>query len=307
MYYCPMRSISRQTLFYTGLCSLLCMVCLGQPFVDPVSFTTRYLQSPYKDSVPGVNQTVDYNLGLFMPKELKSGHTFLLRLNSEMIHSSSMSGTYACSSNLYSVSLPVGMQLLSGNKKWKTLLMAIPKVSSDFKNNLSKDLLLGGISMVTYVKSDRLKFKLGLYYSREFWGDFFIPLVGMDWKINDHLSMYGVMPSNYRIEYKWNDRLYTGLCFKSFQRSYKLGSQQNNDFVRVKDTQLKAFVDYFVYRKLLVFADVAYGFQYSLVQYASRNQRSYSRANPLYSPFNNNFLFTVGVAYRIRLDLNARP
>lgn len=302
-----MRSVSRQIWFYTCLCSLFCVVCFGQPFVDPVSFTARYLQSTYKDSVRGSNQTTDYNLGLFMPKELKSGHTFLLRLNSEMIHSSYMSGSYSYSSNLYSVSMPVGMQLLSGNKKWKTLLMAIPKVSTDFRDNLSKDLLLGGISMVTYVKSDRLKFKLGLYYSREFWGDFFVPLVGMDWKINDRLSMYGVMPSNYRIEYKWSDKLYTGLCFKSFQRSYRLWSQQNNDFVRVRDTQLKAFVDYFVYKKLLVFADVAYGFQYSLVQYASRSQRSYSRTNPVYSPFNNNVLFTLGIAYRIRLDLNAKP
>lgn len=285
-------------------CCLLAACGFSQPYVDPVGFTTRYFQSNYKDSISGHNQTTDYNLNLFIPKEFKkSGHTFLFRLNSEQIHSEYSNGNIRYSSNLYSISMPVGMQFLSGNKKWKTALIAVPKVSTDFRDNLSKDLLLGGIGLVTYVKNENLKFKLGLYYSREFWGDFFVPLVGMDWKINDHLSMYGVIPSNYRIEYKFNNKLYTGIGLKSFTRSYRLSAAQNNDFVKVKDTQAKAFIDYFIYKKLLVFGEISYGLPYSLVQYAYHKQTDYSRSNPLYSPFQGNFLFGVGIAYRIRLDL----
>jgi len=278
-------------LFGFGLCA--------QPFIDPVNIYGRYFNAPYKKSM-GSNYTTDYNLSLCYPREFKNGNTLLVRLGAENIQST-YDGVRRYTSQLYSLSLPVGMQFLSGNKRWKYLAMAIPKVSSDLRDDLSKDLQLGGMGLVTYVHSDRLKLKLGLYYSPEFWGSFFMPLVGLDYRINERWSLYGTMPSNYRVEYNWKHRLFTGLGFKSFQRSYRLSAAYGNDYVRMRDTQVKLFLDYYLYKKLMVYLDVAYGADYSLVQYNSQHAENWQR-NPIYSPVRSNLLLMLGVAYRIRFD-----
>ncbi|MBS1637518.1 MAG: hypothetical protein JST26_16505 [Bacteroidetes bacterium] len=292
----------QNTLLLFLLAVLVSLSTYAQPYVDPLNFNTQYYQTTYKDSVRGTSQNMIYNLNLFLPKEFKNGNTLIIRAGAENVHSQYSNGSYTYANNLYSLSMPIGMQLVSSNKKWKGLFLALPKINSDFKDDLSRDVQLGGMVLGTYVKNDNLKFKLGLYYSPEFWGNFFVPLVGMDWKINNHWSMYGVMPSNYRIEYRANNKLYMGLGFKSFQRSYRLSKAYNNDFVRLRDSQIKLFVDYFVYKKIMLFADVAYGVPYSLTQYSHGKTLDFQN-NPLYAPMHNSMLFTLGFAYRIRLDL----
>ena len=79
--------------------------------------------------------------------------------------------------------------------------MVIPKLAGDMKDrNLMTYAQLGGIFLENYIVNNHLKFKLGLYYNREAFGNFFMPLVGMDWKVNKRLSLYGTLPSNYRVE-----------------------------------------------------------------------------------------------------------
>jgi len=273
----------------------------AQPFIDPLNFNTQLFHPTYKDSVHAENFTRDYTLNVFLPKEFANGNVFLLRLGAEKLHSE-YKGDTRISSDLYAFSLPVGFQFLSANRKWKSLLMAMPKISSDLWDNLSKDIQYGGLGLITYVKSDSLKLKLGLFYNREFFGNFFVPLVGIDWKSRGRISVYGLLPNNLRIEYKWSDRFFTGIGFKSFQRSYRLGMDHNNDFVRVKENQAKLFADYFIFGKVLLFGDVSYTLGYKLIQYKYADVKTMSMNNPVYMPMKDNVLFTVGVAYRIRKD-----
>jgi hypothetical protein len=269
----------------------------AQPFIDVANLNAQFFSATYKDSLHTKNQTNDYFLNLFFPKEFENGNVFLARLNSEVLHSECR-GPVFYSADLFSFSLPIGFQFLSGNKKWKWLLMAIPKFNGDGKTSFSDGLQVGGTSLFTYIKSEKLKFKFGLYYNTECFGDFFVPLAGMDWKATAHLSFYGTLPNNYRVEYKWGEKLFTGIGFRSFQRSYRLSSYQ--DYVRVKENLVKVFVDYFAYKKIVVFAEASYSIGYSLLEHTTLDY--FAPVTPLYLPANNGFLFSGGIVCRIRKE-----
>ncbi len=282
---------------------------IAQPFADVLSASYQTFSSPYKseqNSLQKKNKTNDYFLNFFLPKVFKNGNTLLVRLNTETMNSTT-SHDSSYSYRLSSISLPLGFKFVTKNKKWETILIGIPKIASDFRTKINdKDYQLGGIFLQQYVRNDNLKFKLGLYYNREAFGNFFIPLVGLDWKVNDRLYLYGVIPSNYSVEYAIvKNKFYTGLNFKSFTRSFRLSEANNYDYVRYNEEELKVFVNWFVYKKILLFAEAGYTLGKNPLQY-TYNTKNATDVNPVYTPMKSYALFNVGIAYRIRFDLDKK-
>lgn len=288
------------------LIALLSDTAFAQPFADVLSFNYQTFSSTYKDSTRWKNKTDNYFLNFFLPKEFKNGNTLLIRLNSEMI-SSAITSDSSYISNLYSVSLPFGFQFVSKNKKWKTVVMAIPKIGSNFKDAVDGyDYQYGGIFLENFIHSEKLKIKAGLYYNREAFGDFFVPLVGIDWRATDRINLYGILPTNYKVEFNIvKNKLYTGLNFKSFTRSFRLSQKNNYDYVRYDEIQLKLFVDCFVYKKILLFGEVGYTLGKNPWQY-TYNTKDETFRNPVYTPLKNYPIFNIGIAYRVRLDLEKK-
>jgi hypothetical protein len=290
------------TIILFFLLTLVADKSFSQPYVDIVSFNYQTLSSSYKNNTHLKNKTDDYFLNFFLPKQFKNGNTLLIRVNSEMM-SSTIKPDSSYSSKLFNVSLPLGFQFLSKNKKWKTVVMGIPKIASDLKDAIDKyDYQFGAVFLENYEYSKKLKIKAGLYYNREAFGNFYIPLVGIDWKASDRLSFYGIMPSFYKVEYiVAKNKLYAGLNFKSLTRSFRLSKTENLDYVRYNEIQLKLFVDFFVRKKIIVFGEVGYLLGKYPLQYMY-NTKIETFRNPVYNPLKNSLIFNVGLAYRIRFD-----
>ena len=104
------------------------------------------------------------------------------------------SGSINLQSDLYSTSLILGADLGLKNPKWRTTLLVLPKINSDYKDISTDDMQMGGVAMFSYKKKDNLKYHFGLYYNREFFGDYFLPLLGIDWKINQRMNLFGDLP-----------------------------------------------------------------------------------------------------------------
>ncbi len=278
----------------------------SQPFADILYFNYQTFSANYQDSTQWKNKTDDYFLNFFLPKNFKNGNTFLLRINSEMLNST-ITPDSSYSNRLSSVSMPIGMKLVSKNKKWETIVIGIPKIASDFKDVVDEyDFQYGGIFLEHFIPNEKLKIKAGLYYNREAFGNLFVPLVGVDWKVNDRINLYGIIPTSYKVEFNlMKNRLYTGVSFKSFTRSFRLSEKNNYDYVRYDEMQVKVFVDCFVAPKVLVFAEVGYSLSRSpwLHKYGTNDKKEPSYENPLYSPIKNYPIISVGLAYRVRFDL----
>lgn len=281
---------------------------VAQPFADILNFNYQTFSGNYADSSQWKNKTDDYFLNLFFPKNFKNGHTLLVRVNTELLNST-ISPDSSYSNRLGSISMPLGMKFLYKSKKWESVIIVIPKVASDFRDKMDGyDFQYGGVFMQHYVPNDKLKVKFGLYYNREAFGNLFVPWVGVDWKINNRMSIYGLLPVNYRVEFNLvKNKLYTGIGLKTFTRSFRLSEKYNYDYVRYDEMQPKIFVDWFVAKKVLVFAEAGYSVSRSpwLHKYGTNDKKddAYSFLNPLYSPIKNYPIISVGLAYRVRFDL----
>lgn len=293
--------MKKQLIIFSCLFIILVKSSFAQPFADILTFNYQTFSSDYKE-LNAKNKTDDYFLNFFLPKEFKNGNVFLIRLNSEYLHSSIVSSS---GYSLAAVSLPVGFQFVTKNKKWKTMVMAVPKVASDFRDEVSnKDFQLGGIFLQNFICNEKLKIKAGLYYNREAFGNFFVPLAAVDWQATNRINLYGILPTNYRAEYTIiKSKLYSGLGFRSFTRSFRLSKNQNQDYVRYDEIQLKLFLDAFVYKKLLLFGEVGYALGKNPLQYVA-DTKSPTSMNPVFTPIKNGPIFNIGIAYRMRFDLN---
>ncbi len=272
----------------------------AQPYTDITNFSYQYFSGVNRSNAAIDNTTEIYSLGMFLPKELKNGNTLLFRINTELIQAT-VSPRLAKTANVSSISFPIGYQWISENKKWKSVLIGIPKLASDFEESIdSKDIQYGIVFVENYKLKDKLQIKAGFYFNREVFGNFFVPLIGIDWKPSDRCRFFGILPTNYKIEYaiskkKW----YTGLNFKAFTRSFQFSEVGKNDYIRFDEVVLKSFIEYYCFNNFVAYAEIGRSLGNSPLRYKS-DTNEISNSTLTFSPVKNYLIFSFGFAYRIR-------
>jgi len=180
------------------------------------------------------------------------------------------------------------------NPTWTGTVVLIPRWNGSETFHFKNDQQIGGAFLLTYKKSSILKYKFGLYYNREFFGNFFVPMAGIDWKINNRLQLFGVLPGNLVLERKVTNHFYYGATFRSITTSYRYGNLKN--FVRMDDNQLQAFADMYLTKNIVLNAEAGH----SLFR---RFRTGISHAKPKYivrDKFNDDLLFRLALVYRMR-------
>ncbi len=304
------RSRAACTFFFGTLLSFSAVK--AQPFVDIINTSFQSLKTTYQnDSVLKKNRTDNIYLNLTVPIKLDSFNTVIVRFYGEQLTSQVTEYDPSWYSNtsegvVKSALLPIGFQHETKSHKWKFLALAMPKISGQFNPVSDKEFQMGGYGMATWVKNNHFKVKFGLFYNREFFGNFFIPVFGVDWVISPRLQIYGTLPNNFRLEYACVDKfLYAGLGFKSYTRSYHIYSESPLDtahyYVRHNEMQVKAFVDLYIKKKFVLFGEFGRTIGYSPTLYFSGTKDKVPSPG-VYSGLKDAFFFNVGLAYRIRFD-----
>jgi len=271
----------------------------AQPFVDPVNVRYQHFpDQPYADdSGKGIHSDLS-EATLFLPLELKNKDVVLVNADATHLKFS----TDGTTSSLYSTSLAVGFDHGWKNGKWRTTAMFIPKINSDFKENSSDGFQAGGFVLFNYKKNDHLKYHFGAYYNREFFGDYFIPLLGIEWKINDRMNLFGDLPSTMNLEYRFGKKVYGGAAFQSVISSYRLS---DGNYVREGDPvlghdELKVYLNYYIMDHLVIYAEAGETMYRMFTLYDSSNHEIENSA--VFHKSNDGMFYTAGLAYRIRLD-----
>ena len=220
----------------------------AQYFVDIFSFNRQAY------NVPSGPQTSDLFVNAFIPNVLKCGNTFFVRAHYEKLSMQRDS----LSVEFSSITLPIGMQVQLKNPKVKFTGLIIPKIAgADLVAAFSNVFQVGAYSLFTVTESEKFRYKFGLYYNREFFGNFFVPLVGIDWKVSDRLTIYGTLPNSMKFSYAVApSRVNTGIAFRSLTRSFR--GEDVNTFVRYNELQFKTFFDFYVTTKNVVFVEGGY-------------------------------------------------
>lgn len=280
---------------------------VAQPFVDVLNVQYQTYRAVDYDASNDKLVTHQSQGNIFLPIELKNKNVAIVgggynRYQLDLESNSESKSLYALSLNLGGIK-----QWQTG--KWSLLLMAIPKIGSDAISISDKRFQMGGVVMVNLKKSDYVKWKAGLYYNHEFFGNLFVPLVGIDWKANDKLNIYGVIPNSMNLEYCLTNDLYVGYTFRSIMGTYRLSEDNQQYYVRDGHRiwghiQNKLFVNAYPVKNIVVFLEAGFTFARRIEMYedGDANKKNPITINPIFLKTNDGIFFNVGTAYRIRLD-----
>ncbi len=294
----------------------------AQPYVDIINFNYQAVRTNYKDSFAGKNNVDNFALNLMVPIKLDSQNTIIVRWFGERLNTSTLvkkdcvvpyndikaNNDIDYSGQLYATFMPIGFQhqtkTSTSGKNWKYLILAMPKIAGTVGEKVTADnFQMGVYAMATRKLKDNLSIKGGLFYNREFFGNFFVPIISVDWKVNSRFQMYGTFPTFYKFEYQLaKQKVYTGISYRSYTRSFLLSGSEKN-YMRINDLSLKCFVDVYIKKKFLLFAEFGRMLNYSQLDF-KYNTKTEVLTNPLYRKVNQPFFINCGVAYRIRFDFD---
>ncbi len=178
----------------------------------------------------------------------------------------------------------------------------IPRWNGEASIQFKEGFQAGGAGLMTYKKRPGLQFKFGIYYNREFWGNFFIPFLGLDWTINNKQRLFGVLPGYLTYEYRISKRI-PGVEISAHLRIPKcLGNYYSlppiSDFIRIDDNQLGVYTDFYLSPKFVLNAEAGY----SILRKVRTGYGNTSKDEYIVMSENSAPYVRIALQYRIRLD-----
>lgn len=204
------------------------------------------------------------------------------------------------SQELYGLGLAVTWLKQWKNEKWSTAFVFIPRLNSELQKVNGNDYQLGGAILGIYKKNENISYKFGAYYNAEYFGPFVIPLLGVEWSPSDRLKVFGILPNQFNIEYKFNKHFYAGMEMSFMTNTYRY---EDDSFLRIDDNHLRIYLDVYFTKNIVLTLEAG--------QSAFRRYRTGYRTNgtPSYTnlKIDDGLLFRAGIAYRLRLDEKIAP
>lgn len=236
------------------------MAIKAQPYIDLGKIS--YYNSPAPDDENGIKSQL-YSINATAPIELKKGGDVIL-LNPFF----EQNNARADIRNLRVTSTGIIAGFLNKGiiSKWDLMTAVVIRKNQEAKKDPDDKWQTGGLILATFKQNELRSFKVGLYYNREFFGNFFMPLLGVDWKINDHTNLFGVLPGSMILERKLNRYFYVGASFRALTNSYRLSTVDSctsgdcvaKNYLRINDNQLGVFADMYLSNRIVFSAEAGY-------------------------------------------------
>ena len=170
---------------------------------------------------------------------------------------------------------------------------AIPRIN--YSNEVASNTYqYGGAIVYTWRKNKDFALKGGVYYNKEFFGNYFLPLAGIDWKVNDRLYIFGLIPNNLFIDYKFHEKVHGGFIYKGITTSFRPEKSTAIDCISMEEGELKLFLDFYLTKKLVLNLEAG--------QTAARNYRAGVDSHYSKLDFNEGYLLKGGISYRMWLN-----
>lgn len=111
-------------------------------------------------------------------------------------------------------------------------LLLVPRYTTDFAGSNSKNWQLGAIGLYEHRVSQRLLMRFGIMYNGELFGPLLVPLIYLDWQLNENWSISGLAPISLKVAYKINDRFSAGYSHFGFITTYAINQPEfNTDYI----------------------------------------------------------------------------
>jgi hypothetical protein len=220
----------------------------AQPYFDPFTLTGWHIPQGGSD-VPAAESYL--NISAAIPIKLSDRKLLLVRGYYEQRHLDY--DDVEESVRLYGMGIPVTFLMTSKDSSFKHAFTVIGRSNATEFRISSNTLQFAAAYLATFKLKPNLSVQFGMYYSKEFFSDFFLPLAGIDWRISPKVNLFGVFPNAMRLEYTPFKNVYVGADFKSVLNSYRVQSP-GNVYWKVVDNHLGLFAEYAFLGKFVVYA-----------------------------------------------------
>jgi hypothetical protein len=159
---------------------------------------------------------------------------------------------------------------------------------------------MGGVVLHTHKVSETFSWKAGLYYNHEFFGNFFMPLAGLDWQIKDDLWLYGTLPGNLQLHKVLSSSFAFSLSYASPNGSLLAGD--TGDYVRVArsfppNVMLMGDIHWTVISPVTVKASFGHSLWRNYGLYSSANEK-YDTG--VYADYKDGFVIQASIVARVQ-------
>lgn len=142
----------------------------------------------------------------------------------------------------------------SAHHKWRYAITPIIRIK-DFSEDGTSSAQLGVAGLAIFSENKDLTWKFGCYFNRDYFGDFYMPLLGIDWWINKKNKLFGILPGNLTFEHKAGRQFYYGITFRAITNSYRdIGER----YFKVEDNQLSFFSDIYLSKTVVLNTEIGH-------------------------------------------------
>ena len=293
--------MNKKKLFLAFTCCLSLSLCVfSQPYLDlaRVSYTHNPNEGLNKKTNPA--HTDLYSINLTLPIELKKNGDAII-INPFYDHNKGEISNRSFSVISEGISLGFLNKLKKTN--WSVYTAFILRKNKEAHGASGHDWQYGGVALASHEKNKSITLKFGLYYNKEFFGNYFMPLAGLYWKINKKNSLFGVLPGNLDYEHKINERFYYGAIFRAATNSYRRetidpcfsGDCSSKNYLRIDENQLGLFMDIYLSKNIVFNGESGYTL-FRRYRFGTKGEKLHSYIN--YK--NDNTYFKLSINYRMR-------
>ena len=177
---------------------------------------------------------------------------------------------------LYQIGFPIGYNR-KFNSRWSGLILAIPRMSSDFADSDPNGFIIGGIGLVTLEKRKDLKYKFGAYVNRDLFGPMIVPLFGWYTKLGENWTFEGLAPINGSLSNQISKRSRMGIKFNAQVTSYRFegGLAQDlptDDYLHKITNELFLFTELDAFKNIVLRSDIGYSILRSYRRYGENDK-----------------------------------
>jgi Domain of unknown function (DUF6268) len=147
--------------------------------------------------------------------------------------------------------------------------LLVPRYTTDFEGSASKNWQLGAIGLFEHRFTKKLLMRFGALYNGELFGPLVVPLIFTDWQLSDRWSITGLFPIQLKVNYKINERLFTGFSHFGFITTYGINQEEfESDYVERNSIDESLFLRWKMMGNLHIEARVGYSLSREYAQYA---------------------------------------
>lgn len=167
--------------------------------------------------------------------------------------------TLALNRSFYTVYVPLTWQYTFPDTTHQLSFTVAPRINAATEGTSDENkFVLNTAVLYTISRKPDFTWKAGVYYSREFFGNFFLPLLAFDWQANERMRAWGILPRFGFLDYAMNRYWHCGLAYRGTNDSYRM---PGGDWFRINEIQFRFYNDLYIPKtRFVLSADIGHTF-----------------------------------------------